>query len=60
VTCQWELLHYKSLRIFDVKPYFALKPFTHLKNLTLFNEVYSAELFIEWITGQDICPDESI
>lgn len=45
-------------RVFDVKPYLNLKPFEQLKNLTLFNTVYVAGLSIEWITGQDICPDE--
>lgn len=45
-------------RVFDVKPYLDLKPFEQLKNPALFNTVYIAGLSIEWITGQDICPDE--
>ena len=45
-------------RVFDVKPYLDLKPFNQLKNPTLFNTVYVAGLSVEWITGQDICPDE--
>jgi len=45
-------------RIFDVKPYLDLKPFIELKNPALFNTVKPAGLSIEWIHGQDICPDE--
>lgn len=45
-------------RVFDVKPYLNLKPFEQLKNPLLFNNVYVAGLSVEWITGQDICPDE--
>ncbi len=45
-------------RMFDVKPYFAFKPFSELKNKTLFETVKTAGLSIEWIHGQDICPDE--
>ena len=45
-------------RIFDVKPYLDCKPFAELKNLTVFNTVKPAGLSIEWIHGQDICPDE--
>jgi len=45
-------------RIFDVKPYLDFKPFIELKNLTLFNTAKPAGLSIEWLHGQDICPDE--
>ena len=45
-------------RIFDAKPYLDFKPFMELKNLTLFNTVKTGGLSIEWIHGQDICPDE--
>ena len=45
-------------RFFDVKPYLDFKPFKELKNLTLFNTVKPAGLSIEWLHGQDICPDE--
>ncbi len=48
----------KERRIFDVKPYFDFKPFKELENLTLFKTVKPAGLSIEWIHGQDICPDE--
>ena len=45
-------------RIFDVKPYLDFKPFIELKKLSIFNTVKPAGLSIEWIHGQDICPDE--
>jgi hypothetical protein len=45
-------------KIFDVKPYLEYKPFDQLKNEALFNTVHIGGLSVEWITGQDICPDE--
>jgi len=45
-------------RLFDVKPYLDFKPFTELKNPTVFNTVKPAGLSVEWIHGQDICPDD--
>ncbi len=45
-------------RVFDVKPYFDFKPFHELKIPALFNTVKPAGLSIEWLHGQDICPDE--
>jgi len=45
-------------RIFDVRPYFKFPLFQELKNLALFNTVKPAGLSIEWIHGQDICPDD--
>ena len=45
-------------RLFDVKPYLDFKPFAELRNKTLFDTVKPAGLSIEWLHGQDICPDE--
>jgi len=45
-------------RIFDAKPYLDFGPFTELKYPTMFNTVRPAGLSVEWIHGQDICPDE--
>jgi hypothetical protein len=45
-------------RIFDVKPYLEHKAFQELKIPALFRTVKPAGLSIEWIHGQDICPDE--
>ena len=48
----------KEKRLFDVKPYLEAKPYTELKNIFIFNTVKPAGLSIEWIHGQDICPDD--
>ena len=45
-------------RLFDVKPYFNFKPFAELKNPLLFKTVKPAGLSVEWLHGQDICPDD--
>jgi len=45
-------------RIFDVKPYLDFPPFGELRNPVIFRTVKPAGLSIEWIHGQDICPDE--
>ena len=45
-------------RLFDVKPYFGFKAFQELIGSHLFNTVKPAGLSIEWLNGQDICPDE--
>ncbi|MCL2630569.1 MAG: DUF2442 domain-containing protein [Firmicutes bacterium] len=45
-------------RLFDVKPYLSFKPFNELKSIELFKTVKTAGLSIEWLHGQDICPDE--
>jgi len=45
-------------RMFDVKPYLDFKPFCELKTPAVFNTVKPAGLSIEWVHGQDICPDE--
>ena len=45
-------------RLFDVKPYLDIKPFGELRNITLFNTVKPGGLSVEWLHGQDICPDE--
>jgi len=65
-TCVIPIDDYKLLvtfgnnekRIFDFKPYLKYKPFDQLKNKELFNTVHVGGLSIEWVTGQDICPDE--
>ena len=45
-------------RLFDVKPYLDFKPFKELKNPAIFDTVKPAGLSVEWVQGQDICPDE--
>ena len=48
----------KEKKIFDVKPYFDFIQFQELQDKDIFNKVYISGLSIEWINGQDICPDE--
>lgn len=48
----------KERRVFDMKPYLEIKPYSQLKNRALFKAVRIGGLSIEWVTGQDICPDE--
>ena len=45
-------------RVFDVKPYLDFQPFIELRNQVLFNTVKPSGLSVEWIRGQDICPDD--
>lgn len=48
----------KERRLFDVKPYLDLAAYRELKALALFRTVKPAGLSVEWLHGQDICPDE--
>jgi hypothetical protein len=45
-------------RRFDVKPYFGHRAYAELKNPVLFRMVKPAGLSIEWLHGQDVCPDD--
>ena len=45
-------------RLFDVKPYLDFLPFRELRNASLFNTVKPAGLSVEWLHGQDVCPDD--
>ena len=45
-------------RLFDVKPFFDHKAYLELKIPALFNTVKPAGLSVEWLHGQDICPDD--
>jgi hypothetical protein len=56
--CLYITFNNDERRIFDVKPYLKFKQFDELRNIALFNTVKPAGLSIEWIHGQDICPDE--
>ena len=48
----------KERRMFDTKPYLDFGPYRELKNPALFRTVKPAGLSVEWLHGQDICPDE--
>ena len=45
-------------RIFDVKPYLEYPAYKELRINALFRTVKPAGLSVEWIHGQDVCPDE--
>ncbi len=45
-------------KIFDVKPLISGSWFGELKNENIFNTVRISENTVEWITGQDVCPDD--
>ena len=45
-------------RVFDVTPYLDHPAYRELRGSTLFLTVKPAGLSVEWIHGQDICPDE--
>jgi len=48
----------QETRLFDVKPYFKFVAFKELEGSYLFQTVKIAGLSVEWLHGQDICPDE--
>jgi len=45
-------------KLFDVKPYLDHPAFRELRTPALFRAVKPAGLSIEWLRGQDICPDQ--
>jgi hypothetical protein len=47
-----------EIRDFDVKPYIKGDWYGELKDLNVFNSVKVGGLSVEWIGGQDICPDD--
>ena len=44
-------------KIFDVKPYLDKGIFMQLKNMKVFNSVHPFLGSVEWLGGQDFCPD---
>ena len=58
VYCLLVTFNNNEKRMFDVKPYLDFKLFRELKNPVVFNTVKPAGLSIEWVHGQDICPDD--
>lgn len=45
-------------KIYDVKPLIKGEWFGELLDKNVFNTVHIAGLSVEWINGQDICPDD--
>jgi hypothetical protein len=46
-----------EVRRFDVRPYLEKGIFRELKDLRLFNSVKPSMGTIQWLNGQDLCPD---
>jgi hypothetical protein len=45
-------------RLYDVKPHFNHPAYGELRQIGYFKTVKPAGLSVEWLNGQDICPDE--
>lgn len=46
-----------EVRSFDVKPYLDAGIFQELRDMSLFNSVKPFLGSVQWINGQDFCPD---
>lgn len=46
-----------EVKVFDVKPYLDIGIFKELKILSIFNSVKPFLGSIQWLNGQDFCPD---
>jgi len=46
-----------EVRRFDVRPYLEKGIFRELKDIKLFNSVKASLGSVEWLNGQDLCPD---
>ncbi|MCP5052298.1 MAG: DUF2442 domain-containing protein, partial [bacterium] len=46
-----------EVKVFDMKPYLDIGIFKELKELQLFNSVKPFLGSIQWVNGQDLCPD---
>lgn len=47
-----------EVKIYDVNPLIKGEWFGQLKDKAVFNTVHIAGLSVEWVNGQDICPDD--
>jgi hypothetical protein len=46
-----------EVKVFDVKPYLDTGIFKELREISLFNSVKPFLGSIQWLNGQDFCPD---
>ncbi len=44
-------------RVFDMSPLLELPCYSRLKNLAIFNTAKARDITVEWVTGEDLCPD---
>lgn len=47
-----------EVRVFDVKPHIKGNWYGQLKDISYFSSVRPNGYSVEWVDGQDICPDE--
>lgn len=47
----------QEMKIFDMSEKIKKKYYRDLQNKTIFKSVKVSDITLEWITGQDICPD---
>ena len=46
-----------EVKVFDVKPYLEIGIFKELKDIGVFKSVKPFLNSIQWVNGQDLCPD---
>ncbi len=45
-------------RLYDMKKNLNRPAYKNLKSIAIFNTVKVQDITLEWVTGEDICPDE--
>ena len=47
-----------EIKVYDMSSLIEMPFYSKLKNKSLFDTVKVSDITLEWVTGQDICPDE--
>ena len=47
-----------EIKVYDMSSLIEKPFYSKLKNKSLFDTVKVSDITLEWVTGQDICPDE--
>jgi Protein of unknown function (DUF2442) len=56
--CLEVLFENGETRVYDMSALLEKPFYSKLKNISVFNTVKVSDITLEWITGQDICPDD--
>mgnify|MGYP000992190395 CR=1 FL=1 len=56
--CLKVLFENGETRVYDMSALLEKPFYSKLKNKNIFNTVKVSDITLEWITGQDICPDD--
>ena len=56
--CLKVLFENGETRVYDMSALLEKPFYSKLKNKSIFNTVKVSDITLEWITGQDICPDD--